>query len=295
MGSQDRIKIQEDLVKTEGQAYRIDLSYIGTPFNGFQSQVSKNGIQDHLEKALRTFLNHDLRVRGASRTDSGVHAHHQVALFRTKVPYSPRWLLSLNALTPIEIGIQKLCPVDHFFDPIFDSKGKAYRYRLWQGRCFNPFTQSFVWPVHQSIDLKLLAKEAADFIGTHDFNAFCNKDSDAKTTIRKIFDVKCDERGPMIDIWITGEGFLKQMVRIMVGTLVAVMQGHLPPGSIRNLLAGGLERKLAGMTAPAKGLALVEVFYNEVGQLDKIISKCGTHFCFPYYDDHLGILAAGQK
>ena len=295
MGSQERIKIQEELARTEGQAYRIDLSYIGTPFSGFQSQLSKNGIQDHLEKALRTFLNHDVRVRGASRTDSGVHAHHQVALFRTKVPYSPRWLLSLNALTPPEIGIQKLFPVEQLFDPIFDSKGKAYRYRLWQGRCFNPFTHSFVWPIHQAIDLKLLANEAQDFIGLHDFNAFCNKDSDAKTTTRRIYDVVCDQRGPMIDIWITGEGFLKQMVRIMVGTLVAVVQGHLPPGSIRNLLASGSERKLAGMTAPAKGLALVEVFYNNVKTLDEIISKSESNFCFPYYDDHLDILAAGQK
>ena len=295
MGSEERIKLQEEISKKEGQSYRIDLSYIGTRFNGFQSQLSKNAIQDHLEKALQTFLNHEVRVRGASRTDSGVHAHQQVALFRTKVPFSPRWLLSLNALTPPEIGIQKLYPVDQQFDPIFNSKGKAYRYRLWQGRCFNPFVQDFVWPIHQQIDLKLLAKEAQEFIGHHDFKAFCNKDSDAKTTTRRIFDVVCDERGPMIDIWITGEGFLKQMVRIMVGTLVAVVQGHLPPGTIRKLLDGGLERKLAGMTAPAKGLALVEVFYNDIKPIESILKNCESSFCFPYYDDHLGILAAGQK
>lgn len=295
MGTQERIKIQEELERTEGQSYRIDLSYIGTKFSGFQSQVSKNSIQDYLEKALATFLNHEVRIRGASRTDSGVHAHHQVALFRTKVPYSPRWLLSLNALTPPEIGIQSLSPADKLFDPIFDSKGKAYRYRIWQGRCFNPFTQDFVWPIYQKIDLDILSTEASDFIGTHDFNAFCNKDSDAKTTTRKIFEIRCDVRGPMIDIWITGEGFLKQMVRIMVGTLVAVVRGHLPPGTVRNLLAGAHERKLAGMTAPAKGLALVEVFYNEVKPLNKIISNCESSFCFPCYDDHMTILTAGQK
>lgn len=295
MGSQERIKIQEDIARKEGPSYRIDLSYVGTPFNGFQSQLSKNAIQDHLEKALGTFLNHEVRVRGASRTDSGVHAHHQVALFRTKVPYSPRWLLSLNALTPPEIGIQKLSPVDQLFDPIFDSKGKAYRYRLWQGRCFNPFTQDFVWPIHQEIDLDLLVKEASAFAGLHDFKAFCNKDSDAKTTTRRIFEVVCDQRGPMIDIWITGEGFLKQMVRIMVGTLVAVVQGHLPPGTINKLLTEGLERKLAGMTAPAKGLALVEVFYNEIKPLNNIIQGSESGFCFPYYDNHLDTLAAGQK
>src|SRR6185312_11166528 len=114
--------------------YRIDLAYDGAAFHGWQSQPSGSGIQDYVEKALATLLRHPVRVIGASRTDSGVHAEHQVAIFRTAEPYDERrWLKSLNGLLPNTVGVTALAPAAADFHPVYAAHGKAYRYRLWLG------------------------------------------------------------------------------------------------------------------------------------------------------------------
>ena len=277
-----------------GKLFRLDLSYVGTKFDGFQSQASKNAIQDHIEKALNIIFKEKIRIRGASRTDSGVHAHHQVLTFRTQHPYDPKWLFALNALTPSDIGIFKLQPAAEDFDPIVSCKAKTYRYRIWQGKCFNPFISAYVWSLNHQFDVHELNAEAKHFVGTHDFTSFCNRDSQAKTTHRRILSIHCEQRGPMIDIWITGEGFLKQMVRIMVGTLVAISKGQLPKGAVKELLSSQKGRSYAGMTAPAQGLALVRIFYNNIIPLQDMIQKTESKFCLPFYDDFHYILSGGR-
>ena len=244
--------------------YRIDLRYDGRPYQGWQSQPDGSAVQDHLEKALRTFLRHDVRVTGASRTDSGVHAEHQVATFSSEVPFEARrWLRSLHGLLPETVGITALAPVAAAFHPILSAKGKAYRYRLWLSDLRHPFGAPYAWQVTHALDLDRMRQEAAGFVGTHDFTSFCAADSSAKTKVRTVFEVAILGEGPLVEIWVVGGGFLKQMVRSMVGTLVATGAGRFPAGSVALMLAA-LDRKAAGQTAPALGLTRVEIFYGEV-------------------------------
>jgi len=243
--------------------YRLTLGYVGGPFEGWQSQPGGTGVQDHLEKALRTMLRHDVRVAGASRTDSGVHAERQVASFRTAVPFDERkWLKSLQGLLPPEIGILEVGVAPADFHPAFSAAGKAYRYRLWLGVARNPFVLPYVWSLYQGLDAEVLAVEAQAFVGTHDYTSFCAADSGAKTRTRTVTEVAVHQSGPLVDVWVTGQGFLKQMVRTMVGTLVDIAQGRRPRGQVAEILACR-DRTRAGQTAPALGLALVEVFYEE--------------------------------
>ena len=267
-----------------GQAFRLDLAYRGQGFAGFQSQANGQAVQDHVERALQTMLRHQVRVRGASRTDAGVHASGQVAVFRSHQPWSRRWLPAVNAILPAGIGVRALSPVDSEFDPIFDARAKAYRYRLWRGRCFDPFFQDFVWPLPYPIDLSLLIKCAEKFPGLHDFASFCNRDSDARTTVREIFETRVHDRGPLIDIWISGNGFLKQMIRIMVGTMVQVAGGRLPRDAISSALKI-CDRKAAGITAPPQGLTLVQIAFDvdcpSGLALDQLTDLSDSGFCLP--------------
>lgn len=244
--------------------YRLDLSYVGAAFNGWQSQADSSGVQDAIEKALVTFLRHPVRLVGASRTDSGVHAEGQVACFDSAQPYDERrWLRALHGLMPDGIGVRALRPVADDFHPILDSVGKAYRYRVWVGEGRLPLLAPFAWEGHQTLDVEGMRQASQIFLGRHDFSSFCAADSGAKTRERTIFEIAIVAQGPLLDFWVVGDGFLKQMVRSMVGTLVEVGRGSYPPETVASILAMR-DRKRAGMTAPAKGLSLVQVFYERI-------------------------------
>lgn len=259
--------------------YRLDLSYVGTKFSGFQSQADQNAIQDHLEKACKIFFRHSQRVRGASRTDRGVHAEGQVVTIRTHVSFEEsRWKLGLNALLPDDIKVRRITPISGDFNPICAAKAKVYRYRLWQGNCDHPMLDKFVWSVYPPIDISILKNEAKDFIGRHDFSSFCNQGSFALTKERRILDLYIEEKGPLINIWVLGDGFLKQMVRIIVGTLVSIAARRLPTGSIPQILSAK-SRIAAAQTAPACGLSLVEIFYDDIPTMQEIVQKSQQGFC----------------
>jgi tRNA pseudouridine38-40 synthase len=244
--------------------YRLDLSYVGAAFNGWQSQADGSGVQDAVEKALATFLRHPVRIVGASRTDTGVHAEGQVACFESDAPYDERrWIRALHGLMPDGIGVRALGPVAMEFHPILASVGKAYRYRIWIGEGRLPQVAPFVWEGHQTLSLAAMRAGAAALVGRHDFSSFCASDSGAKTRVRTIFELELFEAGPLLDVWVVGDGFLKQMVRSIVGTLVEVGRGALAPADVAQILAAR-DRNEAGATAPARGLSLVEVFYERV-------------------------------
>lgn len=262
--------------------YRMDLSYVGEHYEGYQSQPSRKAIQDHIEKALRTFLREKQRVAvvGASRTDSGVHAEQQVVAFHSLCPFEKkRWEYGINCLLPRDITIHAVQRVRHSFCPIRSASGKLYRYSLWLGQGVSPFYSKFVWQVPEQIDVECLIKNAHMLIGRHNFTSFCSADSSAKTREREIFEIHVDVRGPLIDIWILGGGFLKQMVRIIVGTLIDLAVGRIRDITIEKILAKE-SRVTAGQTAPAAGLTLARIFYDECPSIVEVLEERSRGFCF---------------
>lgn len=250
--------------------YRIDLNYIGTDYNGWQAQTDKSAIQDFMEAALKTALREQVRLNGASRTDSGVHARHQVATFDADAGIDVALLRrSLTAILPLTIGVDKIQAVDDKFHAIRNANAKVYRYQIWNTDVRNAFVYPYVWRIFPPLDAAKLNDLAQVFVGTHDFSAFCSATSSAKTKERTILEIKVLRRGDMIEVWILGTGFLKQMVRSMVGTLIDVYSGKFP--SLPAILATK-DRTKAGQTAPAAGLCLYEIFYERVPTLDEIIA-----------------------
>jgi tRNA pseudouridine38-40 synthase len=243
--------------------YRLDLSYIGEKYHGFQSQPSGNTIQDHLETALATFCRHPVRITAASRTDTGVHAEHQVVTFRGAQGLSVfRIVKALNSLLSPDIRVMSAIAVVDRFHPTFESTGKAYRYRIWRSAGESPFVSPFAWRNSHPMDVSMMIDAARQLIGTHDFTSFCAVDSSAKSKIRRVREIVIFDRGAMLEIWVVGDGFLKQMVRNIVGLLVAVGRGKIGPAEVKGILEAK-DRQLAPATAPACGLCLVKVFYSD--------------------------------
>ncbi len=266
--------------RSELVPYRIDLKYNGQSFQGWQSQIDGSGVQDHLQKALSICLRHDVKVIGASRTDTGVHALHQVALFRSSVTFDARkWIKSLNGLLPQSIGIEDIQVADQHFHPIASSSEKIYRYLVSSSIKRNPFLTEFSWEIHQSFDRERLKRELSALVGTHDFSSFCAADSGAKTRTRTLHEICVFEHGDLIEIWFRGEGFLKQMIRIVVGTALHLVMGKLDHKSMSEVLAAK-DRTKAGITAPGQGLTLMRISYNERCTIDEIRKKSAMGLTF---------------
>jgi len=243
--------------------YRLDLTYIGERYHGFQSQPSGMGIQDHIERALATFCRHPVRITSASRTDTGVHAEHQVVTFRSAAGLDTyRIVKALNALLSPDVRVINARVANDSFHPIFNSTGKVYRYRIWKSAGESPFMSPYAWRMTSPLDLPAMTSAARQMVGTHDFTSLCAIDSSAKSKVRRVREVFLSDRGTVLEIWVLGDGFLKQMVRNMVGVLVAVGRGKLSEHDVRGIL-DAKDRKLAPATAPANGLCLVKIFYGD--------------------------------
>lgn len=253
--------------------YRLDLKYNGAAYHGWQSQPSGRGIQDHVEKALKTFLRHDLRVIAASRTDTGVHAERQVAIFRSAAPYDHfRWMKSLQGLLPDDVGVTRLAPVAEDFHPIYAAKGKAYVYRIWLEDYRHPMLLPYCWPLGKALDVAAIRAGAQALVGTHDYTSFCAVDSSAKSKVRKVREIEVVDKGPLIELWVTGEGFLKQMIRNFAGTLVDVGLKKITPADVKTILETK-DREAAGRTAPGAGLTLVEIYFDEIPLLKDVLTR----------------------
>ena len=251
--------------------YRLDLSYLGSSFCGWQSQPNGNAIQDHVERILSRVLGESIRLVGASRTDSGVHAEHQVAIFKLLKSIDLRKInKSLNSLLPAEISVRQIQIVDSDFHPIRSCQGKIYRYRLWLSQKPNPFLEPYVWRTFLPLDLEKMQKALIFFQGNHDFTSFCATDSSAKNKVRTIYDIKVENEFPLFNIWFIGNGFLKQMIRTIVGTIVEIGASRMDPNDLEKIL-DAKDRKMAGPTAPAKGLSLVQLFYEEQPSLSEYL------------------------
>jgi tRNA pseudouridine38-40 synthase len=255
------------------QLVRLTIAYIGDGFHGWQSQKDGSSIQDAVESALAIIYKGPIRVTSASRTDTGVHAEFQVVTFTLHGAFNSYKLVkSLNSMLPKGVRVRDAEVVGKDFHPILSSKAKIYRYNIWRSVGITPFVEPFVWHLHRPLDIASMKRAAADMEGTKDFTSFCAADSSAKTKTRRVLEVRIIEKGPLIEVWVLGEGFLKQMIRIMVGTLVAVGQGKLADDCVPGILAAK-DRRAAPSTAPAQGLSLVRIYYDNVPQLDALLEE----------------------
>ena len=240
---------------------RLDICYDGTRYNGWQRQTSHdNTIQGKLETALSRILGEPIEISASGRTDTGVHARGQVANFHTTSAMDCAQLLTeLRKYLPEDIGIYSCREVSPRFHARLNALEKTYRYRLWNSDAPCVFDRRFVAVMEEELDLEAMNAAARLFLGTHDFSAFCANKKMKKSTVRTIKSFSVERMGEEIVFTVTGNGFLHNMVRILVGTLVEVGRGERAADSIPALF--GAKREQAGFLAPGKGLCLMEVRY----------------------------------
>jgi tRNA pseudouridine38-40 synthase len=241
---------------------RLTIDYDGTAYQGWQVQTGGPTVQQELERALATALREPVRVRGAGRTDAGVHACGQVAAVRvTHVPDDlQRLQKSLNALTSDDVAVREIALVDDAFDPRRHARSRLYEYRILNRAAPSPFWRRYAWHVPQPLDAEAMDEAAQQLLGDHDFAAFRGADAEpVHSTVRRVLESRV-ETGSLLVYHVEATAFLKHMVRNVVGTLVEVGRGERRPVTIASLLAGR-DRTRAGATAPAHGLMLVAVRY----------------------------------
>ena len=240
---------------------RLDICYDGTRYNGWQRQTAHdNTIQGKLETALSRILGEPIEISASGRTDTGVHARGQVANFHTDSAMPCVELLAeLRKYLPEDIGIYSCREVSPRFHARLNALEKTYQYRLWNSDRPCVFDRRFVAVMEEALDVERMQEAAQLLLGTHDFSAFCANKKMKKSTVRTIKSFTVQRVGEEIRFTVTGNGFLHNMVRILVGTLVEVGRGEREMDSIPALFGG--KREDAGFLAPGKGLCLMEVRY----------------------------------
>lgn len=245
--------------------YKVLISYDGTCFSGWQSQINSLSVQDVIEKALSTLLRHGVEVVGSGRTDAGVHALGQVAHFSTDKEIDPKKILySLNSLLPKEIRILDISSVEEDFHARYSATGKIYHYHLHLDPILDPFKRKYALHVLHKVDLTALKTAAKHLIGTHDFSSFANQQSQGsacKDAVRTLCRLDVIEEMGGVRLEFEGTGFLYKMVRNIVGTLLEVGGGRRLSDEIPTILSAK-DRKKAGRAADPHGLFLVKVFYS---------------------------------
>jgi len=249
------------------QRIKLTIAYDGTGFCGWQLQPKLRTVQGELEKAIMRVTGSPVRVHGAGRTDSGVHALGQVAHFDVDSRFVPvRWQRALNSLTPDDVTVLDAELVHSDFHSRYTRSRKTYIYNLWvENSFFLPWRRHFVWKCGP-LDLEALDKGMQLFLGEHDFSSFQNTGTEIKTTVRTIYEFKRypGQTEQEMVLEVCGSGFLKQMVRNMVGCLVSIGRGKAEPETVRSLLQMK-DRTAAPATAPAQGLFMAGVEYGESG------------------------------
>lgn len=245
--------------------FAVRVEYDGTGYHGWQAQPSGlPTIQQALQDTLGKLLDQPISVRGASRTDAGVHALDQLAAFDLCHPIRPAGLVkAVNRRISPGIAVRDPRVVALDFNPRFANRGKIYRYRLYTGQTPRPLIDRFAWRVSQAFDIARMREAAAALVGTHDFTSFAATDGSHRSAVRTLtrFTFEVDRDG-VTEIRVEGSAFLKHMVRALVGTLFDIGRGRYTVDSIHAMLAGR-DRALAGRTAPAVGLCLEEMLVDE--------------------------------
>lgn len=244
------------------QRWKCTICYDGTLFSGYQVQPGKRTVQSEVEAALkRLHKGSEVKITASGRTDAGVHAKGQVIHFDSplQIP-EDRWIHALHALLPDDIVIRKTEKALPDFHARFDAVGKEYRYIVCTAREKDPFTRHYQFHYPYPLDVALMEEAASYFIGTHDFTSFCSAKTEVVDRVRTIKEIEIIENEEMLVFRFSGNGFLYNMVRILMGTLLEVGSGQRKATEIPYILEQK-DRTLAGKTAPAHGLYLWEVFY----------------------------------
>lgn len=244
--------------------YRITLQYDGGAYHGWQTQKNAPTVQQTVENALYSLTGAHIRVKGAGRTDAGVHAVNYTASFKsdTTIP-AERLPYALNSKLPPDIVCTCCIVADADFDAADSAKAKKYVYKIYNSALPSAFWRGYAWHVKEKLDIDAMRRAACAFLGEHDFIGFCSAGFTVKTTVRTIYSLDIEADGALITLSVVGNGFLYNMVRIMAGTLVFVGNGRTDPSDMESIIASR-DRRRAGITAPAHGLFLQEVYYDDV-------------------------------
>ncbi len=237
----------------------LRVSYDGTDFCGWQVQNEMRTVEGELNKAINELTGETTEVIGASRTDSGVHAKGNVAVFDTEssIP-AEKFMYAINSLLPDDVTVVESKEVDRDFHPRHCRSVKTYEYRIYTSRINNPLKRRFAYRFPTELDVEKMDEAAKYLIGEHDFKSFCCVRTQAETTIREIISADVYRDDEDIVIRVTGAGFLYNMVRIIAGSLMEVGSGKYEPVHIKEVLEG-TDRTLAGPTAEPQGLTLVNI------------------------------------
>lgn len=241
---------------------KLVVAYDGTNYHGWQVQDNGITIEEVLNRTISELVQEDIKVIGASRTDAGVHACGNVAVFDTesRIP-GDKFSFALNQRLPDDIRIQESCEVHADFHPRYADTVKTYEYNILNRRFELPSKRLYAAFCYYPMDIERMNQAAAYLVGEHDFKSFCSAGAQVQTTVRTIYAVNVTKEDDMVHIRITGNGFLYNMVRIIAGTLMQVGTGLMEPEQVKEILEAR-DRSKAGPTAVAKGLTLVEIRYE---------------------------------
>jgi tRNA pseudouridine38-40 synthase len=245
--------------------YFAKIKYLGTDFHGFQFQPNDRTVQGELTSAFRSLFSTDVKITGCSRTDAGVHANEFCITAELDGATIPPEKLpeAIKRFLPKDISLYYAEIVGDEFHPRYSARGKEYVYRIKNSRISDPFLYSRVWFLPQIIDdlgIEKIRSCIPEIVGKRDFASFMAEGSSVESTVREVYSLNVEKNDDIIEFSISADGFLYNMVRIIVGTLVEVALGRIAPMQIRDIIAS-CDRSRAGMTAPADGLYLNKVFY----------------------------------
>ncbi len=242
---------------------RLLIAYDGTNYCGWQVQINGITIEEVINKALTDLLGEPIQVIGASRTDSGVHAKGNVAVFDSETRIPPEKIsFALNQRLPNDIRIQKSDEVPPDWHPRFQDSVKTYEYQILNRKFPDPLKRLYTHFVYMPLEVEKMKEAASYIVGEHDFASFCSAGSQVQSTVRTVYRLDVEKVEDVIKIQISGNGFLYNMVRIIVGTLLKVGLGVYPPEHVKDIIEAK-DRYAAGPKAPACGLTLVKIEYGE--------------------------------